>query len=98
MCPGWLTLAPTLACGSASSASSLAFVAAVYLVVVVGGSFLIGESNRPSVLLSVLATGIVAVAFEPLRRVPAPTVRLCPRTTGWLALCPASRTRWRRRR
>ena len=45
-----------------------AFVAAVYLVVVVGGSFLIGESNRPSVLLPVLATGIVAVAFEPLRR------------------------------
>ncbi len=45
-----------------------AFVAAVYLLVVVGGSFLIGEANRPSVLLSVLATGIVAVAFEPLRR------------------------------
>jgi signal transduction histidine kinase len=44
------------------------FVAAVYLVVVVGGGFLIGESNRPSVLLSVLATGVVAVAFEPLRR------------------------------
>ena len=45
-----------------------AFVVAVYLVVVVGGSFLIGEANRPSVLLSVVATGIVAVAFEPLRR------------------------------
>ena len=44
------------------------FVAGVYLVVVVGGNFLMGESNRPSVLLSVLATGIVAVAFEPLRR------------------------------
>jgi signal transduction histidine kinase len=45
-----------------------AFVAAVYLVVVVGGGFLIGATDRPSVLLSVLATGIVAVAFEPLRR------------------------------
>ena len=45
-----------------------AFVAAVYLVVVVGGNFLIGESNSPSVLLSVLATGIVAVAYEPLQR------------------------------
>ena len=46
----------------------VAFVAAVYLAVVVGGSLLIGESTRPSVVLSVLATGIVAVAFEPLRR------------------------------
>ena len=45
-----------------------AFVAAVYLVVVVGGNLLIGESKSPSVLLSVLATGIVAVAFEPLQR------------------------------
>jgi signal transduction histidine kinase len=44
-----------------------AFVAAVYLVVVVGGGLLIGESERPNVLLSVVATGIVAIAFEPLR-------------------------------
>ena len=44
-----------------------AFVAAVYLVVVVGGGLLIGESDRPNLLLSVLATGIVAIAFEPLR-------------------------------
>ena len=44
-----------------------AFVAAVYLVVVVGGGLLIGESDHPNVLLSVVATGIVAIAFEPLR-------------------------------
>jgi signal transduction histidine kinase len=44
-----------------------AAVAAVYLVVVVGGGVLIGESDRPSVVLSVVATGIVAIAFEPLR-------------------------------
>jgi signal transduction histidine kinase len=44
-----------------------AFVAAVYLLVVVGGGLLIGESDRPHLLLSVLATGIVALAFEPLR-------------------------------
>ena len=44
-----------------------AFVAAVYLVVVLGGGLLIGESERPSLGLSVVATGIVAVAFEPLR-------------------------------
>jgi signal transduction histidine kinase len=43
------------------------FVAAVYLLVVVGGGLLIGESERPNLLLSVLATGIVAIAFEPLR-------------------------------
>ena len=43
-------------------------MAAVYLAVVVGGGLLIGESERPDVLLSVLATGVVAMAFEPLRR------------------------------
>jgi signal transduction histidine kinase len=45
-----------------------AFVAAVYLVVVVGGGLVIGESERPNALLSVLATGVVAIAFEPLRQ------------------------------
>jgi signal transduction histidine kinase len=45
-----------------------AFVAAVYLVVVVAGGALIGEFERPNVGLSVLATGIVAIAFEPLRQ------------------------------
>jgi signal transduction histidine kinase len=45
-----------------------AFVAAVYAVVVVGGGGLIGHSGSPSVPLSVCATAIVAVAFDPVRR------------------------------
>jgi signal transduction histidine kinase len=44
------------------------FVAAVYAVVVVGGGGLIGRSGSPSVPLSVCATAIVAVAFDPVRR------------------------------
>jgi signal transduction histidine kinase len=44
------------------------FVAAVYAVVVVGGGGLIGHTGSPSVPLSVTATAIVAVAFDPVRR------------------------------
>ena len=43
-------------------------VVAVFVTVVLGGGLLIGETGRPSVGLSVLATGVVALTFEPARR------------------------------
>ncbi len=49
-------------------AGLIAYVGAVYVaIVVVGGRFL-GSSDAPSTLLSVVATAIVAVGFEPVRR------------------------------
>jgi signal transduction histidine kinase len=44
-----------------------AFVTAVYLAVVVGAGALVGTRGRPNVALSIVATAIVAVAFQPLR-------------------------------
>ena len=44
-----------------------AFVTAVYLAVVVGISHLINTTGEPNVLLSIAATAIVALAFQPLR-------------------------------
>ncbi|MGH2691146.1 MAG: histidine kinase [Actinomycetota bacterium] len=44
-----------------------AFVTAIYLGVVVGISAAIGTTGQPNVLLSVAATAIVALAFQPLR-------------------------------
>ena len=43
------------------------FVLAVYVVVVLGGGVVLGRTGSPSVWLSVLATGVVALVFEPLR-------------------------------
>jgi signal transduction histidine kinase len=45
-----------------------AFVVLVYVVVVIGIGALLGRTGSPSVWLSVLATAIVAIAFEPARR------------------------------
>jgi hypothetical protein len=44
-----------------------AFVMGVYTVVVLAGGALIGHTSSPSLGLSVLATAIVALAFEPAR-------------------------------
>lgn len=44
-----------------------AFVTAVYLAVVVGIGALIGTAGEPNVVLSIVATAIVALAFQPLR-------------------------------
>ena len=55
------------------------FVGGVYVVVVLGGGMLIGRTSSPSLALSVLATAIVALAFEPaqsrLERLAADLVR-----------------------
>lgn len=45
-----------------------AFVLAVYAVVVLGGDALIGRSDSPALALSVLATSVVALGFEPVQR------------------------------
>jgi signal transduction histidine kinase len=44
-----------------------AFVTAIYLVIVVGIGAAIGTTGQPNVLLSIAATAIVALAFQPLR-------------------------------
>ena len=43
------------------------FITAVYVAIVVGIGTLIGSSERPNLALSILATAIVAVAFQPVR-------------------------------
>jgi len=44
------------------------YVAAVYVGVVLGGGALIGRTDSPNLALSVLATAIVALGFQPVRR------------------------------
>ena len=39
----------------------------IYLAIVVGAGTLVGSRDRPNVLLSVVATGVIAVAFQPAR-------------------------------
>ena len=43
------------------------FITAVYVAIVVGLGHLIGRGDQPNLALSVAATAIVAVAFEPVR-------------------------------
>ena len=53
---------------SALTAAAMAmFVVIVYVIVVIGGGALLGRSS-PGLWLSVLATAIVAIAFDPIRR------------------------------
>src|SRR3954447_17245001 len=42
-------------------------VGSVYVVVVLGGGLLVGHTDSPQIGLSVLATAVVALGFEPLR-------------------------------
>ncbi|HXN01456.1 MAG TPA: histidine kinase [Candidatus Dormibacteraeota bacterium] len=44
-----------------------AFITAVYVAIVVGLGGLLGGATRPNLALSILATAIVAVAFQPVR-------------------------------
>jgi signal transduction histidine kinase len=44
-----------------------AFITAVYVLVVVGAGTVAGAGGRPSLGLSILATAVVAVAFQPVR-------------------------------
>jgi signal transduction histidine kinase len=44
-----------------------AFITAVYVGIVVGVGTLVGSGGQPSLVLSIVATAVVAVAFQPLR-------------------------------
>jgi signal transduction histidine kinase len=44
-----------------------AFITAVYVAIVVGIGHAVGQGDRPTVGLSILATAVVAVAFQPVR-------------------------------
>jgi signal transduction histidine kinase len=44
------------------------FVVATYVVVVLGGGVLVGRTDSPDLTLSVLATAVVALGFEPVQR------------------------------
>ncbi|MFY9614058.1 MAG: histidine kinase [Candidatus Dormiibacterota bacterium] len=44
-----------------------AFITAVYVGIVVGVGTLVGSGGQPNLLLSIVATAIVAVAFQPVR-------------------------------
>jgi signal transduction histidine kinase len=44
-----------------------AFITAVYVAIVVGIGRVVGSGNRPNLALSILATAVVAVAFQPVR-------------------------------
>jgi signal transduction histidine kinase len=44
-----------------------AFITAVYVGIVVGVGTVIGQGDRPNLGLSILATAVVAVAFQPVR-------------------------------
>jgi signal transduction histidine kinase len=46
-----------------------AFITAVYVAIVVGIGALIGTAGRPNLALSILATALVALAFQPVRDV-----------------------------
>jgi signal transduction histidine kinase len=48
-------------------AGLFAFVVLTYVVIVVGGGALIGSASTPSLGLSVLATAVVALAFDPVQ-------------------------------
>jgi len=47
--------------------SLAAFITAVYVAIVVGVGSLVGSGGKPNLVLSIAATAIVAVAFQPVR-------------------------------
>jgi signal transduction histidine kinase len=48
-------------------ASLAAFITAVYVGIVVGVGTLVGSGGQPNLVLSIVATAVVAVAFQPVR-------------------------------
>jgi signal transduction histidine kinase len=49
-------------------ASLAAFITAVYVAIVVGIGTAIGQGSQPNLALSILATAVVALAFQPVRQ------------------------------
>ena len=48
-------------------AGLVGFVVGTYVVIVLGGGLFIGETDSPSLTLSVIATAVVALGFEPVQ-------------------------------
>jgi signal transduction histidine kinase len=48
-------------------AAMAAFVVVTYVVIVLGGGALIGQTDHPNIALSILATAVVALGFEPMQ-------------------------------
>ena len=44
-----------------------AFIAAVYVAIVAGIGYVLGSGGRPNLVLSIIATAVVALAFQPVR-------------------------------
>lgn len=63
-------------------AGLLAFTVGVYVVVVLGGGAVAGRPDQPGLGLSVLATAIVALGIEPVRRGLEATVARESRTSA----------------
>jgi signal transduction histidine kinase len=80
---------------SLTAAGLALFISAVYVCVVVGCGALLGLGDQPSLALQIVATAIVAVAFQPVRlRLRALTDRLVfgRRATPYEVLAQFSRT------
>ena len=75
---GWLDARTPARGGSAWPA----FVVGVYVVVVLGGGVLIGSTDSPSLLLSILATAVVALLFAPVQTRARDARRPGPGTVG----------------
>src|SRR4051794_18206754 len=65
--PGPARLARDVRSSAFVVAGLVAYVAAVYAVIVLGGGRLLGWSGSPSLTLSVAATATVAISLEPVR-------------------------------
>ena len=64
--PRWLRTTRDLRVGGLVLAGLALFIAVVYVVIVLGGGLLIGETDKANIWLSVLATLIAALGSEPL--------------------------------
>ena len=59
-------IVPTSGLSAAKSRALAAFITAVYVGIVVGVGTLVGSGGKPNLVLSIVATAIVAVAFQPV--------------------------------
>ena len=60
------------------------FVALTYVVIVLGGGALVGHTTSPQLGLSVLATAVVALGFDPVQtRLESVAARVVPQPGGY---------------
>ena len=76
------------------------FITAVYVGIVVGVGTLIGSGGQPNLVLSIIATATVAVAFHPVRerlQRGSPTAWSTASGRRLTRCCRSSRNAWRKR-